>query len=318
MIAVNHLPKALHHYECELRQCLPSLSTWRTADAEARGSALRRMALGLRAIAGLRGVEDDLLRLWPIFGLHEAETAPLWRHRRRAWWQVVHDPVPLSEGDPDPRWLKMWSTLSRRDSELRYVVHSTDVADLLVGSGVAETSLYLLPHPVTMVDRPTRVATPSEQRIVTCLGSFKGARDLHLMEQLAIELGRSYRLRVVGRGWPALAGWERDARHLTEAEFDAAIDEASVVVVPYTRFFQSGVMIRALERGVPCVAPRNAFSEVVVGSDCPHLLVEGSNAGDWADAIRQATVAKDRWKARLPDYRDFAARAYSDWWATAT
>jgi glycosyltransferase involved in cell wall biosynthesis len=302
-----------------MRQCLPDLTVWKATQAEAGGSARRRLHLGVRTIVHLRAVRDDLLRLWPIFGTREATLAPLWRHHDRDWWQVIHDPVPLSAEPSTDRWLTMWAALSRRDPRCHYVVHSPHAADLLRSGGVEASKVRLLPHPVLtdQVSIPTVGATPSD-KVVLCLGRAKGARDIELMRRLPSLLGDDFSYRVMGLGWPSLPGWEQHDRHLEEREFDQALTSAAVVLVPYEWFFQSNVMVRALEQGTPCVAPRNPFSEALVGPECTDLLVDSTEPEAWSAAIRQALNAGDRWRARLPVYQRTTADAYQQWWADAT
>lgn len=317
MIAVNHLPRALHHYQAELKDCLPCLTTWRCTNAEAAGSPAGRLTRGFRTIKALRALDDDLLRLWPIFGRHEASLAALWRRDGTRWWQVVHDPVPLDDDASDERWLSMWATLARRDGGVQYLVHSAHALDLMTAAGVPEQRLHLLPHPV-LTTTTSPQARETSKPIIACLGTYKPARDLTLLAALPAALGAEFQFRLVGRGWPALHGWDRTPYHVPEAEFDQTIATASVVLVPYIRFFQSGVMVRALELGVPCVAPRNAFTEAVAGPACQGLLADGPDIEVWVNSIRHAASARAAWAARLDTYQSLATRAYADWWATIT
>lgn len=317
MIGINHLPAALHHYERELRQCAPDVTAWVTVAGEAGGSRLRQLHLGLEAIARLRAIDDDVLRLWPLFGLRELSLSRAWRHSGKAWWQVVHDPVPLEREAPAERWLAMWSSLAQRDDSCRYIVHSTDAVDLLMSAGVSSSRLSLLPHPVLTSQLPRQSVRRKSRPSVVCLGSFKGVRDLALMRQLPRVMDADFDFYLMGKGWPEVPGWRRRARHLSEAEFDLAIASASVVVVPYERFFQSNVMVRALESGVPCVAPRNAFSEGLAGPDWCGLVRERESHESWDQAIRRAACARVDWQARLPTYQASTVHAYAQWWASS-
>src|SRR4051794_30593323 len=92
-------------------------------------------------------------------------------------------------------------------------------------------------------------------------------------------------LEVKGRGWPPVPGWHVDDRFLTESEFDAAIASASCVVLPYARFYQSGVAVRCLELGTPVVAPPGEQISSLFGNEWPGL-VHGDS--DWTKATARA------------------------------
>lgn len=83
-----------------------------------------------------------------------------------------------------------------------------------------------------------------------------------------------------------MAGWEVDDRFVPEAELDDLIRSASVVLIPYRRFFQSGVAVRCLETGTPFVGPSDSSLSDLL-SERLDLLAESSSA-DWIRAIRAA------------------------------
>jgi hypothetical protein len=54
------------------------------------------------------------------------------------------------------------------------------------------------------------------------------------------------------------------------------------VVVPYERFYQSGIVARAFEKRVPVVAPRQSQTESLYGSGYVGLVSTGES---WSDAV---------------------------------
>ncbi|MCR2764233.1 glycosyltransferase [Microbacterium sp. zg.B48] len=118
------------------------------------------------------------------------------------------------------------------------------------------------------------------------MGQYKADRDIELLVDIARLADPAWELTVTGRGWPSVEGWKVDARFVTELEFQSSLSSASVVLVPYKRFYQSGVAIRALEAGTPVVGPRNSVLADIVGESSGWLADD--DAGSWIEAIRSA------------------------------
>ena len=115
---------------------------------------------------------------------------------------------------------------------------------------------------------------------------------------------------IRGRGWPAIDGWDLDDRFLSEEEFSAEIDAAGVVLIPYQRFYQSGVAIRALEGGVPVVGPQHPFLSNLFGDD---TLVDRRAATErWVEAIVAAMSSRANGSCGAAHGTYFAA-AVAEW-----
>jgi hypothetical protein len=117
------------------------------------------------------------------------------------------------------------------------------------------------------------------------LGQYKPARDVDALRRLARNIGPSADLQIHGRGWPEIQGWAVRSDFVPESEMDALISSSSVVLVPYRRFFQSGVAIRCLENGIPVVGPVNTSLDELFGERSP-LLVR--HPDDWVRAVHRA------------------------------
>jgi hypothetical protein len=74
-----------------------------------------------------------------------------------------------------------------------------------------------------------------------------------------------------------------------------------VVLIPYRRFFQSGIAIRCLEREIPVVGPAGSSLEDLYGSDSALLV---THVDDWTRAVEHAITSG----------RDEAVAAAKLWW----
>jgi hypothetical protein len=118
------------------------------------------------------------------------------------------------------------------------------------------------------------------------IGQYKPDRDLELLRHVGNDLHEEADLRIVGRGWPDLRYWNVKDEFLSEAEFCEEIASASVVLIPYRRFFQSGVAVRCVEMGVPFIGPKGSSLDELVGVDSVMVQdIDDRNA--WVRAIRE-------------------------------
>jgi hypothetical protein len=284
---VNPLPLALAHYEAALIDNLVAagadIRRVETTSMEvAAGGATNKALSIVRSVAErcgfLRARRGLVVCLWPGFGLLEPLTWILAMLKHDVV-VVYHDPVPIRRQAGYSRTAQRFFTVCvRRMARFHVVVHTelarTDMANI---NGVQAALAYhpILPRDVT---RPP-TSTPGP---VTVLGQFKPERTLKPLEDIAaLQERRPSGLLIRGRGWPKVPGWEVDDTFLTEQEFDASIDLAVCVIVPYARFYQSGVATRCLEGGTPVVAPRHEHIEWLFGTDWPGLVDDD----DWAAAL---------------------------------
>jgi hypothetical protein len=123
---------------------------------------------------------------------------------------------------------------------------------------------------------------------IRVLGQFKMDRDILGLRRLAVAAPSTWQLEIIGRGWPLIDGWQVTNAFVEEGAFGRLIAESDAVLVPYRRFFQSGVAVRALEGGVPVVGPHDSSLSELLGPDCPWLVRDG----DWFTAVMSATGTK--------------------------
>jgi hypothetical protein len=280
-VILNPLPKALHHYEGVLRnEILGSLVEWRHASVEIGsvgiGGRLAALWGALRAYLVLGLSRRTVMSLWPTFGLLDALAWRLVPGRGRRV-VIVHDAVPLRRQfgyGRCSRWLARLA-LGRR---VQLAVHTQLAGDALRAHTLEPA--WLAPFPVGKPSPTDR----ARSRSVLVAGQFKDARDTALMEALGQTLAGELPLLVRGRGWPEIGGWDVDSRFLSEEELDAELRSAGVVLIPYERYFQSDIAVRAVESNTPIVALRHEFIEGLLGQDWPGL-VDSPDPMAWVQAI---------------------------------
>lgn len=305
----NPLPRALAHYEIELVETLGRIGVATQSIAlpsieGAEGSDRLRVMLGLhRAPRSVGQDRDAAIVLWPALGLLEPW---LWRRSRRPVTIVVHDPEPL-------RSQLGFGAFSRAVARSRWsnrpmVMSHSDEASALLRQILPRNRLVQVAHPVLSVQK-LEASVPG---MVVVAGQYKPARDLEMLAALGPLLRRAgYEPRIVGSGWPDVDGWDVDARFVPEEELDSLLGTAEVVLLPYRRYFQSGITIRSLEQGTLTVGPRTSFAESVFGADSPVLIDQGAGVYAWLEAIAAAAgqdpaIAHARYVAECDSsWRDF-------------
>lgn len=318
---INPLGGALAHYsgalEAVLRSAGASVTVSSVLEPSVAGTgrlAWLRDYMALLSAAGRKRGRDKshTLVVWPALGFVDLVLARLLGGR--AVSVVYHDPRPLV------RAMGTGAVTARLVSGLpfsaRAIVHSQTAARDMVSAGF-KRSHALLAHP--MFSPPPAVhgrSAVAPRPAVRVLGQYKQDRDLEVLRLLASELGGQFELEIVGRGWPEVTGWKVDARFVAESELDMLISSSSAVLIPYKRFYQSGIAIRALENGTPVVGRAGTSLDALYGADSKLLVREGSDGdtGDvaaWVAAVKYATSvgAFEAVEAGRQHFNDVAA----DW-----
>jgi glycosyltransferase involved in cell wall biosynthesis len=309
VVVVNPLGAALHHYQTELVSVLSSsgrrIICLETVEPHVSGRSRAAWLLGylvllVRAAIRVRGnPRGRVIAVWPVLGYLDLVLLRFTAGRRGRL--VLHDPVPLvwSRGyGRAARWLGR--TLG---GGVGVIVHSR-AARTALDAGIPERWVSLLPHPM-MPSRPVPPEpTPAARTpTVRVLGQYKPDRDVDALRRLARSLGPTADLQVHGRGWPEIQGWSVHPDFVAESEMEQLIESSDVVLVPYRRFYQSGIAIRCLEHGTPVVGPAGTSLEELYGGRSP-LLVRGPD--DWPRAVQralsdgggEAVVAGRAWRTR--------------------
>ena len=305
LLVVNPLPKTLSHYRDVLASSVgPPVAGARLIEPDIEVGDLptpRRLLARVRALKALvvaALARDCVLVLWPSFGL--ADLA-IWRAsslgaRRLV---VVHDPVPLRR---QVGYGRVGSRLGRWGSRgVEVVAHTRLAARSLESNGIVVS--HVLPHPALP---PGSRSKPPGRPVVRVLGQYKGSRDLAILEAISDVAPPDWTLEILGRGWPPVAGWDVTDEFLSEAELREAFVSSSAILLPYKHYFQSGIVTRAYEEGVPVVAARHEFVASLYGDNWPGL-VDSDDPASWRAAIQSVTELA---QIDLPDARDRGVREW--------
>jgi glycosyltransferase involved in cell wall biosynthesis len=148
-------------------------------------------------------------------------------------------------------------------------------------------------------------------RRVLVLGQFKSERDLDVMAAIGpILREQGWEPTVAGRGWPSVAGWNVVSDFLSEEEFHSMLASSAVVLLPYRKYFQSGVALRALEIGVPVVGSQTGFLTSVLGTNFPGAIANWDEPNDWLAAIESAISSRS---VQLEAAAKYAERGVVEW-----
>ncbi|WP_159083708.1 hypothetical protein [Nocardioides terrigena] len=282
----NSLPQALHHYEEALTGTLEDLGlTWEhleTPSIEVGQNAVSRIAMAVRTVfayaSTLRRSRGTVIALWPGLGFLEclAWLPASMKHRVIV---IIHDPIPIRRQFGYSAGARSIGRFASLNPRLTLLTH-TRLAHHDLSSALGRDSV-VVPHPVGRIrEVPSSVGAPPTVRV---LGQFKPSRDLQPLVEIGRALTSTAQLEICGRGWPEVDGWKVDPGFLSESDFDDRLRTSDCVVIPYARFYQSGVAVRCLELGVPIVGPAHEHLVELYGADWPGLV---GPDGDWVAATK--------------------------------
>lgn len=309
VLVLNPLAAALSHYTRALEETLGGLGADVSVasvpePSAADGSASRWLFVYLKTLFQHRDLHHDVvIAAWPTLGYWDF---PMLRIALGSPVNIViHDPHPLVNA-------RGYGHTARALAASRFVGGSALVhGDHALAEVLSDTRLpvSLLPHPMTAVAQSTEVR--SNHTVVRVLGQYKPTRDLAVLDEVRRRCPDDWTFQILGRGWPDVAGWERRDVFLSEDDFTAAVRTASVVLIPYRRFFQSGIAVRCLENGVPFVGPADSSLCDLVGSGSDWLA---AGVEDWPRAvIGAAQTERARVREIAVDVQARTVSAYQDW-----
>lgn len=288
ILLANSIPRTLGHYQTELVETLTrvGISAEILADfpsIEDQSSAWGKVRLAFNStVASRRAIRSEdapIIQLWPSLGLIENL---IWRSSNKKIAIVFHDPVPITRQFGYGKVSRVVATKPAPHKCPTIISHSAD-ASLHLRRIFPRADVVELYHPI----RSSQVNARSDREIVLVAGQCKPTRDLELLRNLGPILRKKGRRPIiVGRGWPtSLPGWEVSSRYLSEFELDNELGSAAIVLLPYTRYFQSGIVIRALERGTLSISPTTSFASAVFGEDSELLVDQVGRVGAWVEAL---------------------------------
>ncbi|MFM8857498.1 MAG: glycosyltransferase [Actinomycetota bacterium] len=307
----NPLHKLLEHFVKGLSETLNAggISTvlLPSPDGEVGGEIrAKALALGAHVSSARRYVHQSGTNVvaWPLLGWWEM---PLWRHRTHKTLIVMHDPEPLGrQNGISPRAARL-SRLASGSKWPQLVVLSPEAYEISA-QYFDRAHIHMAPHPMAL---PSAKEDKTASRTILVLGRYKPARDLEIMTAIAPVLrAGGWEPTVVGSGWPLIPGWRVVDKFLSEAEIDTLLQSAAVVLLPYRFYFQSGVVLRALEAGVPVVGRETGFLSSILGTGFPGLVKTWDDPGSWILAVEAAVAGQAN---QLLAAAAYSRRGTSEW-----
>jgi len=284
ILVLNPVGGGLHHYSRSLVETLDAAGAVTSLRSIDEPSASGESKLGwLIKYCGLlacarRRRDETVLITWPVLGYFDFLLARALAGHGAVI--VLHDPEPLVAATGYGRIARAMAGIRRVGASA--LVHSERA--LSVVHEQASVRVQCIPHPMLApVSAKSRTGPPQ----VSVLGQYKADRDVDVLRRIGDARGSDWRLRIVGRGWPPVAGWAVRDAFVTEQEFDRLIRDSDVVLIPYRRFFQSGVAVRCLEVGTAVVGEATSSLTDMLSTESA-WLVQGD---DWERAIDAALTA---------------------------
>jgi hypothetical protein len=310
---VNPLGAALAHYSVELQSVLNAADVRSeiTSQTEPGVSGHSRLHWVMAHFASVRRAAskcsdaDFVVSTWPVLGYFDLALNRLVGRNRT--WIIIHDPSPLVRSVGHGRFGRL---VLRRSKLAQIICHSPKAVQTIADQGL-KGACTLLPHPIAGGFRSG--TKPTRTKRILVIGQYKADRDLGLIRYVGNHFHDEADLRIAGRGWPNLEYWDVEDRFLSEQEFCDEIASASLVLIPYRRFFQSGVAVRCVEMGIPFVGPKGSSLDQLVGSDS--VMVQDIDDKDaWVDAIQKVFTMGHAEIAPLMDrYLNSCCSRWSEW-----
>ncbi|WP_241483851.1 hypothetical protein [Rhodococcoides fascians] len=196
---------------------------------------------------------------------------------------------------------------------MRVLVHSITAA-VDVKADIPNAQPVVVRHPIDADAKDDEAPVPGG-RVVRVFGQFKRDRDVSALIEIAQQLPGNLIFEIHGRGWPEIEGWDVKSAYLSEDELDSLIRSSAVVVVPYKRFYQSGIAVRCVELGVPFVGPSVGSLIDLVGEGS-ELLVKSN---EWCSAVAEALkYDRSAMSEVLSRYAMATKSDWNEWHRTAT
>lgn len=230
---------------------------------------------------------------------------------------TVHDVEAFKPGGKSPLLQRITYGLCSR-----LVVHNkVSSAELIARCGIDETMIRVVPHgsylgliPPAIDRRLAReiLDLPQDENIILFFGQIKEVKGLDLLieafAQIRGHIGAT-RLVIAGKVWKDDFSRYQDLidshaltevislhiRYIPDDEIAAYYSAADIVVLPYRKIYQSGVLLMAMSYGIPVLASDlPGMSEVISNGENGYLF----RTGDANDLAIQLTAALEDKQSR--------------------
>ncbi len=189
---------------------------------------------------------------------------------------IIHDVENI-----DAKHLRWTRKLILKNLNYKKIVHNNfsfnALSELLSGSGMK--NVFIVPHvnfvhlnKATNQTAPKELLRAAEKKYVLCFGQFKRTKGIDILIQAAVHCKTDFNIVLAGKPRDISANEIekliadssadnkiiRIVRHISDEERNYLFRKASVVVLPYKKVYESGVLITAM-----------SFAKPVIASDIP-------------------------------------------------
>ena len=258
--------------------------------------------------------------IWPplFVGVLEA----LWyRAFARHYVLTVHDLLPHDHVTAADRLLFHWSFRLAQT----LVVHTTKMRDALIEQhGIAPERIIVMEHGIEPIAATVRAPRRADDTWnILFFGKVMRYKGVDILLEALAELPVDARLVIAGVGVEPALTRELEAamadhprrehitwhnRFIEESELPGLFGTADVVVLPYRKIDQSGILFQALRYGVPLVATRVGTFEHYVSEDVGELAASIDST-----AFREAMMRLNQRRAALTRDRVSGAGRRYEW-----
>lgn len=305
VLIINPLGAALAHYtsalESNLREAGRATETLTFLEPSRSGRSSWRWVVDYaRALRSARNrargsSASRILITWPVLGHLDLLLCRVLLGAHATAHVILHDPRPLVSARGYSRLARSLGNLVR--GRHGFVLHCGAALREVRRQGLPWNP-PILPHPVLPdIDQSASGMVGDVRPVVRVLGQYKADRDLDLLAGLAERLSSRVRLEIVGRGWPTIPGWNVREGFVDEATLGELIATSAAIVIPYTRFYQSGIAVRSLEAGTPFVGPRDSSLASLYSVESPLLvgdcegMTRDARLDLWTEAVLEAVIS---------------------------
>ncbi|MBY6709512.1 hypothetical protein HQ308_22220 [Rhodococcus sp. BP-241] len=277
----NPLPVALKHYVEALSAHLQknNIAPEIRSRSVEQQSGTAKIWVALRILTSrIVPSRSPVLVVWPAFGFLEAATWSVQALFSKVYI-IIHDVNPLIRAQGHGSAALLLFRLACLMPRIHIICHTSEAAEEL--RSTSRVIAMVVRHPMMMPQYPDDHVQSNRQTMVSVLGQYKPTRSISALTEISDEVGAcDINLMIAGRGWPEVRGWTVDDSFISELEFGQFLKASACIVIPYDRFYQSGIAVRALEQCTAVVAPRHPHIEQLFGTDWP-----GFSDSGWAQAL---------------------------------
>lgn len=188
------------------------------------------------------------------------------------------------------------------------IIHNKSSHDDLLKKKIKLPKIVIIPHG-NYIPFVNQLPLPTENKIINLLffGQIKEVKGLDILLNafsIAIKQNKNFKLIIAGRPWKTeIDKYERliqelniseyietHFRYIEDAEIESFYNRSHLVVLPYKRIYQSGVLLLSISQGRTAItSDLPAFSEIITSNE-NGFIFKSENIEDLAQCILNLTI----------------------------